>query len=132
MGMTDPIADLLTRIRNAGRARKEQVDVPWSTIKTRLVELLIAEGFLKDYTVVDEGNHKILRVSIKYDSRNASVITGLKRLSKPSLRRYVGADSIPKIRGGLGVSIVSTPQGLMSDRDARKNNVGGELICSVW
>lgn len=132
MGMTDPIADLLTRIRNAGRARKEQVDIPWSNIKTRIVELLISEGFLKEYVLTEEDGHKLLRVSLKYDERNLSVITGIQRASRPSLRKYVSSDSIPKIRGGLGVSIVSTPKGLLSDREARRQNVGGELICTVW
>lgn len=133
MGMTDPIADLLTRIRNAARARKETVDIPWSNIKSRIVELLTSEGFLNDHQMVTEDDGKLtLRVWIKYDARNQPIMTGLKRLSKPSLRIYVGADEIPKVRGGLGVSIVSTPEGLLSDREARKRNVGGELICSVW
>ncbi|HYD50755.1 MAG TPA: 30S ribosomal protein S8 [Terriglobales bacterium] len=130
--MTDPIADLLTRIRNAGRARKEQVDVPYSTIKQSIVELLIAEGYLRDFTIVEQEGHKQLRVSLKYDQRNLSVITGIKRASRPSLRVYVGSQDIPKVRSGLGVSIVSTPKGLLSDREARRQNVGGELICTVW
>lgn len=132
MSMTDPIADLLTRIRNAGQARKEQVDVPWSKLKSAIVELLINEGYLKDCSVVEQEGHKYLRVSIKYDDKNRSVITGIRRVSKPSLRRYSGAAAIPQVRGGLGLSVVSTPSGVLSDREARKRNVGGELICSVW
>lgn len=132
MGMTDPIADLLTRIRNGAHARKEQVDVPWSRIKVQLVEVLTAEGYLKEHSVVEQGKHRVLRVWLKYDGQNRPVITGLKRVSKPSLRAYVGAREIPSIRRGLGVSILSTPTGIITDREARKRNVGGEMICSVW
>ena len=132
MAVTDPIADLLTRIRNGARARKEQVDVPWSRVKTRLVELLTAEGFLKEYSVVEHGPHRMLRVWLKYDGQNRPVILGLKRVSRPSLRVYVGAGEIPAIRRGLGVNILSTPSGILTDREARKRNVGGELMCSVW
>src|SRR5713101_6507533 len=106
MSMTDPIADLLTRIRNAARARKEQVDVPWSTIKARLVDLLTAEGFLKEHSVVEQGGHRILRVWLKYDGHNRPAITALKRVSRPSLRVYVGARDIPAIRRGLGVNVL--------------------------
>lgn len=132
MGMTDPIADLLTRIRNGAHARKEQVDVPWSKLKAQLVEVLTAEGFLKEHSVIEQGGHRVLRVWLKYDSHNNPVITGLKRVSKPSLRLYVGAREIPALRAGLGVNILSTPAGILTDREARKRNVGGELMCSVW
>jgi small subunit ribosomal protein S8 len=132
MGMTDPIADLLTRIRNGVHARKEQVDVPWSKVKARLIEVLAAEGYLKEYSTVEQDGHRMLRVWLKYDSRNQPVITGLKRVSRPSLRVYLGASEIPPIRGGLGVSILSTPGGIVTDREARKRNMGGELLCSVW
>jgi small subunit ribosomal protein S8 len=132
MGMTDPIADLLTRIRNGAHARKEQVDVPWSRVKARLVEVLTAEGFLKEHSIIEQGGHRLLRVWLKYDSQNKPVIVGLKRVSKPSLRVYVGAREIPAIRRGLGVNILSTPAGIITDREARKQNVGGELMCSVW
>jgi len=132
MAMTDPIADLLTRIRNGAHARKEQVDVPWSRIKAQLVEVLTAEGFLKEHSVVEQDGHRVLRVWLKYDNRNRPVITGLKRVSKPSLRKYVGAEEIPAVRGGLGTNILSTPAGILTDRDARKRNVGGEIMCSVW
>jgi small subunit ribosomal protein S8 len=132
MGMTDPIADLLTRIRNGAHARKEQVDVPWSKVKARLVEVLTAEGFLKEHSIIEQGRHRVLRVWLKYDSQNKPVIVGLKRVSKPSLRVYVGAREIPALRRGLGVNILSTPAGIITDREARKHNVGGELMCSVW
>jgi small subunit ribosomal protein S8 len=132
MGMTDPIADLLTRIRNGVHARKEQVDVPWSKVKARLVEVLAAEGYLKEYSTVEQDGHRMLRVWLKYDSRNQPVITGLKRVSRPSLRVYLGASEIPLIRSGLGVSILSTPGGIVTDREARRRNMGGELLCSVW
>ena len=132
MAMTDPIADLLTRIRNGAQARKEQVDVPWSKVKTHLVEVLTAEGDLKEYSIVEQDGHRVLRVWLRYDAQNRPVITGLKRISRPSLRVYVGADEIPAIRGGLGVNIISTPAGILADREARKRHVGGELVCSVW
>jgi small subunit ribosomal protein S8 len=132
MGMTDPIADLLTRIRNGAHARKERVDVPWSKVKARLVEVLTAEGFLKEHSIIEQGGHRVLRVWLKYDSQLKPVIVGLKRVSKPSLRVYVGAGEIPVLRGGLGVNIVSTPAGIITDREARKQNVGGELLCAVW
>ncbi len=130
--MTDPIADLLTRIRNAAHARKEQVDVPWSRVKARIVEVLTAEGYLKEHSVVEQDEHRILRVWLKYDGQNRPVIVGLKRVSRPSLRIYVGARKIPAIRRGLGISILSTPAGIVTDRDARKLHVGGEVVCSVW
>ena len=132
MGMTDPIADLLTRIRNGAHARKEQVDVPWSKLKVHIVEVLTAEGFLKEFSIVEQDGHKMVRIWLRYDAANRPVIGGLKRVSRPSLRVYVGADEIPPIRRGLGVNILSTPAGILVDREARKRNVGGELLCSVW
>jgi small subunit ribosomal protein S8 len=132
MAMTDPIADLLTRIRNGAHARKEQVEVPWSRLKQHVVEVLIAEGYLKESSVVEQGSRKVIRVALRYDAQNRSVITGLKRVSRPSLRKYVGAKEIPTVRQGLGVSVLSTPAGILADREARKRNVGGEVICSVW
>ena len=132
MAMTDPIADLLTRIRNGAHARKEQVDVPWSRVKARLVEVLTADGYLKEHSVVEQEGHRILRVWLKYDGQNRPVIVGLKRVSRPSLRIYVGTGDIPPIRRGLGVSILSTPAGIVTDREARKLHVGGEVMCSVW
>ena len=132
MSMSDPIADLLTRIRNGAHARKEQVDVPWSNVKERIVQLLASEGFLKEHSVVEQGPHRVLRVWLRYDANNRSVIVGLKRVSRPSLRVYVGAQEIPQVRRGFGVSILSTPSGLLTDREARRRNVGGEVLCSVW
>lgn len=132
MSMTDPIADLLTRIRNGAHARKEQVDMPWSRVKTRIAEVLVAEGYLKEATVVDDGDRKVLRVWLRYDSGNRPVITGIQRVSRPSLRVYVGAAKIPQVRRGLGINVVSTPAGIVTDREARKLNMGGELLCSVW
>ncbi|MBI3783052.1 MAG: 30S ribosomal protein S8 [Deltaproteobacteria bacterium] len=132
MGMTDPIADLLTRIRNAAQARKEQVDVPWSRMKSRIVEVLTAEGFLKEHSSIEQDGRRILRVWLKYDPQNRPVINGLSRISKPSLRVYVRATEIPTLRAGLGVNILSTPDGVLTDREARKRNVGGEFLCSAW
>lgn len=132
MSMTDPIADLLTRIRNGLHARKEQVDVPWSRVKENLVQVIASEGFLGDYSVVEQGGHRAVRVWLKYDERNRPVITGLKRISRPSLRVYLGAKEIPTLRGGMGTNILSTPQGLLTDREARKRNVGGEVVCAIW
>lgn len=133
MSMTDPIADLLTRIRNAAQARKETVDIPMSTVKTHILDVLVAEGFVREYsTVTSPEGHRMLRVALKYDPRNQSVINGMRRVSKPSLRVYVGAKEIPVLRSGLGVNIVSTPAGIMTDREARQRNLGGELMCAVW
>lgn len=132
MSMTDPIADLLTRIRNGNQARKERVDVPWSRLKEDLARVLVAEGFLRDSAVVGEGTRKQLRLALKYDEQRRPVITGLKRESRPSLRVYVGKAEIPVVRGGLGISVLSTPNGVLVDRDARSRGVGGEILCSVW
>lgn len=133
MSMTDPIADLLTRVRNGAKARKEYVEMPWSKVKQRLVEVMIAEGFLKDLNVVDlDETKKCLRVWIRYDRANRPVIQGIRRVSRPSQRVYVGAKSMPSVRRGLGVNILSTPSGIFTDREASRLNVGGELVCSVW
>lgn len=130
--MTDPVADMLTRIRNAAGARKGTVDVPWSTFKEALAKILVQEGFLASVTAVDEKPRKVLRIELQYDDRRRSVIGGIKRVSRPSLRRYVGVDEIPQIRRGLGVNILSTSRGMMVDREARKLKVGGEIVCSIW
>jgi len=132
MSMTDPIADLLTRIRNGNRARKERVDVPWSGLKDAVARVLIAEGFLRDATVVGEGVAKQLRIALKYDETRKPVITGIQRVSRPSLRVYVGKEKIPLIRGGLGISVLSTPAGILVDREAKRRGIGGELLCAVW
>jgi small subunit ribosomal protein S8 len=132
MGMTDPIADLLTRIRNGLHARKEQVEVPWSRVKEGIVQVIAAEGFVGEYSVVEQDGHRKVRVWLKYDERNRPVISGLKRISRPSLRVYVGVNEIPTVRGGMGTNILSTPHGFLTDREARKRNVGGEIVCAVW
>ena len=130
--LTDPIADLLTRIRNGCRAHKERVDVPYSSLKEQIARVLVDQGYLRDVSVVGEGVGKNLRISLRYDAQRKSVISGLKRVSRPSLRVYVGAKDAPRIRHGLGVSILSTPAGVLPDREARSRNVGGEVLCSVW
>lgn len=132
MSMTDPIADLLTRIRNGAQARKEFVDAPFSKVKERLVRVMEAEGYLAGHEVVEHGGHLTLRVQLKYDEKQTPVITGLRRISRPGLRRYVGSSRIPLVLGGLGVSIVSTPRGILTDREARRQGMGGEVICSIW
>ena len=133
MSMTDPIGDLLARVRNGAHARKESIDCPWSVIKERIARVMVAEGFLRDCSVVELGKgKKDLRVWLSYDGGQRPVINGLRRVSKPSARVYVGASEMPKVRGGMGISIVSTPQGVLVDREAVRRNVGGELLCSVW
>ncbi|MFH0810584.1 MAG: 30S ribosomal protein S8 [Pseudomonadota bacterium] len=132
MGMTDPIADMLTRIRNAGTRRFEQVDIPASRLKTSIAQVLKDEGYIRDFKLVEEGKWGMIRLFLKHDAHGKSIIGGLKRVSKPGRRVYVPADSIPPVLGGLGVSILSTSRGLMTDRQARRGNIGGELVCSVW
>jgi small subunit ribosomal protein S8 len=132
MSMTDPIADLLTRLRNGAQARKEYVECPWSVIKERVVRVIIEEGFLNDCSVIEAGEKKHLRVWLKYDSAQKAVIGGIKRISRPSRRVYVGAHTMPSIRKGMGISIVSTPLGVLVDREAVRQNVGGEVLCSIW
>jgi small subunit ribosomal protein S8 len=132
MSMTDPIADLLTRIRNGAQGRKEYIECPWSILKERVVRVLIDEGFLQDSSVVETAGKKDLRIWLKYDSAQRPVINGLKRASKPSRRLYVGAKTMPSVRRGMGISIVSTPEGVLVDREAVRRNVGGEVLCSVW
>jgi small subunit ribosomal protein S8 len=132
MSMTDPIADLLTRLRNGNQARKERVDTPWSRTKEAIARVLVAEGFLRDCIVVGEAPHRVLRITLKYDDQRRPVISGLKRVSRPSLRIYVGKAEIPAVRGGLGVNVISTPAGILVDREAKQRGIGGELLCSVW
>ena len=129
---TDPIADLLTRIRNANRARKDWTDVPWSKLKEAIAKVLVEEGFLREVAVNEAEGRKVLRVSLRYDEFRRPVLSGIRRVSRPSLRVYVGSREIPQIRKGLGVSLLSTPKGVLTDRAARKDNVGGEVLCSVW
>ena len=126
--MTDPIADMLTRIRNANQMRNKEVSMPTSKMKVEIAKILEAEGFIEKYTVKDN----TLTLTLKYASNKERVITGLKRISKPGLRVYAGADEIPSVLNGLGIAIISTPKGVMTDKLARKNNVGGEVIAYIW
>ena len=130
--MTDPIADMLTRIRNAQMARRTEVDIPASKIKLRIAEILEREGFIKGYSVHSDDRQGFIRVNVKYLPDNTGAISGLKRVSRPGLRKYAGKDEIPKVRNGLGISIISTSKGLMTDHQARSAGVGGEIICEVW
>lgn len=130
--MTDPIADMLTRIRNGSNAKHDSVDIPASNIKKQLAQILLDEGFIKSYDVIDDGKQGIIRVDIKYGNQNEKVISGIKRISKPGLRVYVKSDEVPKVLGGLGIAILSTSKGIITDKDARKEGIGGEVICYVW
>ncbi|MFN8543031.1 MAG: 30S ribosomal protein S8 [Candidatus Binatia bacterium] len=130
--MTDPIADMLTRIRNGLGARKASVDVPWSRVKQEIARVLQEEGYLESTAVADDGPRKVLRIGMRYDARRRPVIEGIKRVSRPSLRVYVGVEQIPAVRKGLGVSVLSTSKGVLIDREARRQKLGGEIICTVW
>ena len=133
MTMSDPVADMLTRIRNANTAKHDTVDVPASKIKVAIAEILDKEGYIEGFEVVEEGNFKNIRITLKYGKdRNEKVITGLKKISKPGLRVYAGKDNLPKVLGGLGVAIISTNKGVITDREARKEQVGGEVLAFVW
>jgi len=132
MVMTDPIADFLTRIRNANTVYHDKVEAPASNVKKAIAELLKQEGYIKDYETVEDGKQGVLRLYLKYGPNKQRVITGLKRISKPGLRVYAKKDQIPKVLGGLGIAIVSTSQGIMTDKQARKAGLGGEVICYVW
>lgn len=129
---TDPIADMLTRIRNANMVKHVSVDVPASNVKKRLAEILLSEGFVKSYDIIDDGLQGIIRIELKYGEGKERVITGLKRISKPGLRVYAKKTDIPRVLGGLGIAIISTSNGIITDKDARKLGVGGEVICYVW
>lgn len=130
--MTDPIADMLTRIRNGNNAKHDSVDIPASNIKKELAQILLNEGFIKGFDIIDDGKQGIIRIDLKYGNHNEKVISGIKRISKPGLRVYVKSDEIPRVLGGLGIAILSTSKGIMTDKDARKQAVGGEVICYVW
>jgi small subunit ribosomal protein S8 len=130
--MTDPIADLLTRIRNANMVRHATVDIPASKTKKSIVEILLKEGFISSYEMVTVDNHEAIRVALKYGADKSRVITGIKRISKPGLKVYAKKNELPKVLGGLGVAIVSTSKGIITDKEARKLQVGGEVICYVW
>ncbi len=129
--MTDPIADMLTRIRNALVVKHEEVDIPASNMKKEIARILLAEGYINGYELIGD-NGETLRVSLKYGPKGEKVISGLKRISKPGLRIYAGKDELPKVLGGLGIAIVSTPKGVMTDKEARKQNHGGEILAYVW
>lgn len=132
MQMTDVVADLLTRIRNANDAKHETVDVPASNLKKAIAQILLDEGYIKDYKVTDDGKQGILTITLKYGAGKQKIISGLKRVSKPGLRIYAASQDIPKVRNGLGIAIVSTSRGIMTDKTARKENVGGEILAFVW
>lgn len=133
MTMSDPVADMLTRIRNANTAKHDTVDVPASKMKTAIADILVAEGYIAKYDVVEDGIFKTLHITLKYGvDKNEKVITGLKRISKPGLRVYASNDKLPRVLGGLGTAILSTNKGVITDKDARKQNVGGEVIAFVW
>jgi small subunit ribosomal protein S8 len=132
MSMTDPIADMLTRIRNAGHARFDKVDIPASRMKISLARILKDEGFIKNYKVIKDNRQGILRVYLKYGNQQQSLIQGLRRISKPGRRVYAGSEELPRVQGGLGVAVISTSKGVVSDRQARKMQVGGEVLCEIW
>ena len=131
--MTDPIADMLTRIRNANTAKHDTVDVPASKIKTEIARILLDEGYIKAYEIVEYGVVKTIKITLKYGAdKNQKVISGLKRISKPGLRVYAGVENMPKVLGGLGIAIISTNKGIVTDKEARAMNVGGEVLAFVW
>jgi small subunit ribosomal protein S8 len=132
MQITDSIADMITRIRNAGSARHEFVDIPASNTKKAIAEILFNEGFIKKYEIIDDNKQGIIRITLKYTKDKKSVISGIKRISKPGLRVYASKDDIPKVLGGLGIAIISTSKGIVTDKVARENNVGGEVMVYVW
>ena len=133
MTMSDPIADMLTRIRNANTAKHDTVDIPASKMKIAIADILVREGFITKYDIVEDGAFKTIRVTLKYGAdKNEKVISGIKRISKPGLRVYANSEDMPKVLGGLGIAIVSTNQGVITDKEARKLGVGGEVLCLVW
>ena len=132
MSMTDPVADMLTRIRNALRASHELVDIPSSKLKLNMTKVLKSEGYIRNFKIISDGKHRLIRIFLRYDEKGSPVISGLKRISKPSCRIYKSYDAIPKVLNGYGVNIVSTSKGVMTDGQARKMRVGGEILCSLW
>ncbi len=130
--MTDPISDMLTRIRNAGSARFDKVDIPASRMKIALARIFKEEGFIKNYKVIKDNRQGILRVYLKYNEHQQPLIQGIRRVSKPGRRVYAGHEELPKVQGGLGVAVISTSQGVVTDRQARKSQVGGEVLCEIW
>ena len=131
MHITDPIADMLTRIRNANSARHDTVDVPATNMKKSIAQILLDEGYIKSYQIVDDGTQGVIHITLKYNGKD-KVITGLRRVSKPGLRVYVGADELPRVLRGLGIAIISTSKGVMTDKAARAAHVGGEVLAFVW
>ena len=132
MSLTDPVADLLTRIRNAINARQQKLDVPASKLKSEIARILKEEGYLSNFKLTEEAGHKVLRLYLKYGSNNDAAITNVARVSRPGCRVYVGHTDIPRVLGGLGINILTTPRGVMTGRQARKTGVGGEILCEVW
>ena len=132
MHITDPIADMLTRIRNANSAKHDTVDVPASNMKKAIAQILLEEGYIKNFQLIDDGTQGVIRITLKYGAGKEKVISGLRRVSKPGLRVYAGADELPKVLRGLGIAIVSTSKGIMTDKKARESHVGGEVLAFVW
>ena len=132
MQITDPIADMLTRIRNANNAKHDTVDVPASNMKKSIAQILLDEGYIKSFQLIDDGTQGVIRIALKYNAGKEKVISGLKRVSKPGLRVYAGADELPKVLRGLGIAIVSTSKGVMTDKKAREAHVGGEVLAFIW
>ncbi len=132
MTMTDPIADMLTRLRNANTAKHENVDVPASNIKKEIARILLEEGFIKGYDVIEDGKQGLIRLQLKYGRTGERVIKGLKRISKPGLRVYADRENLPKVLNGIGISIISTSKGILTDKQARELGIGGEVICYIW
>ncbi len=132
MHITDPIADMLTRIRNANSEKHESVDVPASNLKKAIAQILLEEGYIKNYQIIDDEKQGLIKITLKYGENKTKVISGLKRISKPGLRVYAGKDELPKVLKGLGIAIVSTSQGIMTDKKARKLNIGGEVLAFIW
>ncbi len=133
MTMSDPIADMLTRIRNANTAKHDTVDVPSSKMKLAIAEILLEEGYIKKYEVIEDGNFKTIHITLKYGAdKNEKIISGIKRISKPGLRVYAGKEELPRVLGGLGIAIISTNQGVVTDKKARELQVGGEVLAFVW
>ena len=132
MNITDPIADMLTRIRNAGSSRQKTVDIPASNVKRAIAGILFKEGYIKAYEDINNENQGVLRISLKYDEKGAKAISGLKRISKPGLRVYASKEELPQVLNGLGIALVSTSKGIMTDKEARKENLGGEVLAYIW
>ena len=132
MHITDPIADMLTRIRNANSQKHETVDIPASNMKKAIAQILVDEGYIKGYEVIEDGKQGVIHMTLKYGQNKSQVITGLRRVSKPGLRIYTSVEDMPRVMKGLGVAIISTPKGVMTDKKARKENVGGEVLAFIW